>query len=415
MRRLGQRKLGSSEISRAINRDIVLELIRTHQPIARVDLSRKSGLQPSTISLIVEELLSEKWIVEGTAVARPRGRKPTLLSLNGNLLIFSIDVRPSQATVAVMDLHGHLLMQEHIPVFDDPKKGIALLVDTIKTLRRHFPGKCFEGIGISLPGRVDPAMRQLMMAPNLKWLKFDIGGVIELECGLQVEMENEANVCLIEEIWSGRLKKYSNAVLVSMSEGIGAAILVNGQIVYGKSGMAGEFGHISLDPSGPLCGCGRKGCWEAFASTRAILRYHSESTQPRTVLSWGEFLNLAREGDKSALATLRHQAMYFAKGLQIVVTALAPEIVVLAGDAALAWSEFPSLVHEELAKYMLAGDAPELLFLNRSEHARLRGAAAMLLQRHANYHRSSYLPINRQKKVTTPQKGLKRSPRGKTL
>src|SRR5580692_1883600 len=134
MRRLGQRKLGSSEISRAINRDIVLELIRTHQPIARVDLSRKSGLQPSTISLIVEELLSEKRIVEGTAVARPRGRKPTLLSLNGNLLIFSIDVRPSQATVAVMDLHGHLLMQEHIPVFDDPKKGIALLVDTIKTL-----------------------------------------------------------------------------------------------------------------------------------------------------------------------------------------------------------------------------------------------------------------------------------------
>jgi len=411
MRHSIHRELGSSEIARDINRDIVLELIRTHQPIARVDLSRRSGLQPSTISLIVEDLLSEKWIVEGDAAARPRGRRPTLLSLNGDLLIFSIDVRPSQATVAVMDLHGHLLMQEQIPVLADPKKGVALLIDTIKALRKNYPHKSFEGIGISLPGRVDPAARKLMISPNLKWLNFDIGGVIAKECGLQVEMENEANVCLIEEIWSGRLKKYSNAVLVSISEGIGAAILVNGQIVYGKSGMAGEFGHISLDPSGPLCGCGRRGCWEAFASTRAILRFHAESDPSHSVPGWGEFLNLARDGDEHALASLRHQAMYFAKGLQIVVTALAPEVVVLAGDAALAWSEFPNLVHEELAKYMLAGDAPELLVLARSENARLRGAAAMLLQRHASYHRFSYLPVNERRLIPARQKLSKASAR----
>src|SRR5471032_1807317 len=103
---LAYAELASSEVARDINRDVVLELIRTKQPISRADLSRLSGLQPSTISSIVEQLLNEKWITEGAAARRPRGRRPTLLSLNAAVVIMVADIRPNQAIIAVVDLNG---------------------------------------------------------------------------------------------------------------------------------------------------------------------------------------------------------------------------------------------------------------------------------------------------------------------
>src|SRR6185437_8529182 len=109
-------ELASSENARDINRDIVLELIRSHQPVARADLSRLSGLQPSTVSAIVEQLLSERWITEGAVVRRPRGRRPTLLSLNDELVILVADLRPQQAIVAVVDLNGRFLAREVVPL-----------------------------------------------------------------------------------------------------------------------------------------------------------------------------------------------------------------------------------------------------------------------------------------------------------
>ena len=103
---LAYAELASSEIARDMNRDVVLELIRKKQPISRADLSRMSGLQPSTISAIAEQLLSEKWICEGAAAVRPRGRRPTLLSLNSDMVIVVADIRPNQVNIAVVDLNG---------------------------------------------------------------------------------------------------------------------------------------------------------------------------------------------------------------------------------------------------------------------------------------------------------------------
>src|SRR5277367_395903 len=105
-------QLASSENARDVNRDIVLEIIRSRQPVSRADLARSSGLQPSTISAIVEQLLEEKWVTEGAVARRPRGRRPTLLSLNDELVILAADVRPQQAIVAVVDLNGRFLSRE---------------------------------------------------------------------------------------------------------------------------------------------------------------------------------------------------------------------------------------------------------------------------------------------------------------
>ena len=99
---------------------------------------------------------------------------------------------------------------------------------------------------------------------------------------LQVELANAANACLLSELWSGRLDGIRNAVLITVSEGIGGAILANGQIITSRSGLAGEFGHSPIDPTGPVCGCGQRGCWEVFASSTAALRYYAELAPENT-------------------------------------------------------------------------------------------------------------------------------------
>jgi predicted NBD/HSP70 family sugar kinase len=391
-------ELASSEVARDINRDIVLELIRTSQPIARSELSRASGLQPSTVSAIVEQLLTEKWIVEGAAVHRPRGRRPTLISLNDDLVMLVADVRPNQAIIAVVDLNGRFLSREVIPLVSNPERGINNMVECMKRLQSANPGKTFEGIGISLPGRVDPETQRLILSPNLKWSQYDIKTAIEERIPLQVELANAANAALLSELWFGRMDGVRNAVLITISEGVGSGILVNGQLVTGKNGLAGEFGHIPIDPAGPQCNCGIKGCWETFASSRAALRYYAELKPSAPPIAIQDLLNLAEDGDRDALAALTKQATYIGRGLRLITAALSPELILLSGDITASWAIFGPIVQAEFDANLLAGSTSKLAVTTDGELARLRGAGALVLQRHSGYHSS-----NRHQPKTPPR------------
>ena len=166
---LSEAQLASSETARRINRDIVLELIRASQPISRADLARRSGLQRSTVSQIVEQLIEEKWVREGSIASPPRGRRPTLLVLNEDLAVIAVDLRPKQAVVATVDLNGRLLDRSIAPITSDPAASTKLITDCIRRMQQAIPRKSIEGIGIALPGRVDPATQQMIFAPNLHW------------------------------------------------------------------------------------------------------------------------------------------------------------------------------------------------------------------------------------------------------
>ena len=382
---LAYAELASSEVARDINRDVVLELIRTKQPISRADLSRVSGLQPSTISSIVEQLLSEKWIIEGAAAIRPRGRRPTLLSLNPDMVIVVADIRPTQAILAVVDLNGRFLMRETLPLAKDPERGVEAIISAMRRLISQYPDKSFEGIGISLPGRVDPVTQRMIVSPNLPWALYDIKKAIESKIRLTVEMDNAANACLLSELWFGRMDGIRNAVLVTISEGVGSAILANGQLITGKSGLAGEFGHICIDPTGPVCGCGRRGCWEVYASSRAAIGYYTELQPDAIKPTIMELLNLAEDGDTSAIEALSRQAHFLAQGLRIISTVLSPELIMLTGGLTASWERFGPLIERELAANMLAGTPTRLAVTSDVELARLRGAAALVLQRHSGY------------------------------
>ncbi len=379
----------SSELARDINRDIVLELLRRRQPIARVDLARLSGLQRSTVSLIVEQLIEERWIVEGATVRTARGRRPTMLSLNADLVILVVDVRPNHAVCAVVDLNGHFLSRESVPIAAGAEVGVARIAEVLLRLRAGLERKSFEGIGVSLPGRVEPETQQLLWAPNLKWQGYDIKAALEERLGLQVEMDNAANSCMLSELWFSRQGSLRNAVLVTISEGVGAAVLANGQLLTGERGMAGEFGHIPVDPAGPLCNCGERGCWEMFASTRAVLRNYAEREPGKLITSFTALMSLADQGDSHAIAALEQQAVWIARGLRMVTAALSPECILFAGDITACWQRSGSIIQRELAARMLTGKPPALIAIGDGEMARLRGAAALVLQRHSGYHRST--------------------------
>jgi predicted NBD/HSP70 family sugar kinase len=373
----------SSETARHINREIVLQLIHARQPISRADLARVSGLQRSTVSQIIEQLIRERWIREGAIAQLPRGRRPTMLVLNDELVVLAADIHPRQVTVAMIDLNGRLLSRSTLPLGSDPSKSVAGLIDCMQRIRDSYPKKSLEGIGISVPGRVDKESHCLIFAPNLKWPKYDIKQVVERRMGLPTEMENAATACLMSELWFGRMDGVRDAVLITVSEGIGAGILANGQIISGRHGMAGEFGHISIDPAGPRCACKQIGCWEVFGSCNAALRYYSELEPKARRLTFHELLNLAEEGNGHAIAALAKQAKYIGKGLRMVTAALSPEVILIAGDITSAWERFAPIIQAELDELLLTRTAPRLLPTHEGDVARLRGAAALLLHRHS--------------------------------
>jgi predicted NBD/HSP70 family sugar kinase len=382
-------QLASSENARDANRDIVLEIIRSRQPIARADLARVSGLQPSTISAIVEQLLEEKWVTEGAIARRPRGRRPTLLSLNDDLVILAADIRPQQAIVALIDLNGRFLAREVVPLVSDPKRAILKITDCMESMRTKHADRSFEGVGLSMPGRVDPETQRLILAPNLKWGNYDVKSLVEETMQLQVELANAANASLLSELWSGKLDGVRDAVLVTVSEGLGAAILANGQIITSRSGLAGEFGHSPIDPTGPQCGCGQLGCWEVFASSTAALRYYAEIAGKKRPVTIHDLLRMAEEGDTAATTALTRQVTWLGRGLRLITASLAPEVILITGDITSSWSRFGPVVQAEMEKTMLTGPAPRLGITNDGELSRLHGAAAVVLQRHSGYHRSA--------------------------
>src|SRR5437868_10407189 len=271
-------QIASIQTARDINRGVVLNLIRRRQPISRADLARVSGLQRSTVSQIIEQLIRERWVVAGPTGRLPRGRRPTFLQLNDRRAIVVVDLRPATTTIAVSDANGRFLSQQAISTPSDAETAAVKLSEKILQMMSSHAGLLFEGIGISVPGRFDDKQQRVVFAPNLKWREFDLRVPLEKATGLKVELENAANACVLAEVWFGHVEKPRDMVVVTVSEGVGVGIFINGLLARGLNGMAGEFGHVSLDPSGPRCSCGRQGCWEVYASNWAALRYYHESS-----------------------------------------------------------------------------------------------------------------------------------------
>jgi predicted NBD/HSP70 family sugar kinase len=389
-------QVARSETARDINRRIVLNLIRGHQPISRADLARHSGLQRSTVSVIAEQLIEERWVTEGANGHTARGRRPRFLHLNkGRVGIIGVNIRPATTSVALADLDANFVAQESFPTAANPRKFIEDLTPRLRNLIRLRPEITCEGIGVSLPGRVDLASQRLVFAPNLGWSDFDLKTAIEQATGLPVELENAANSCALAEIWFGRQAfAVRNLVAVTVSEGIGVGLILNHQLVQGSTGMAGEFGHTAIVPDGLECRCGNRGCWEIYASNSAAVRYYQQSSSPvrnarsgarsstGPVPTFDDLLRLMEQGDPKAKEAIRQMADYLGRGIALLVTGLAPDVIVVIGEITRAWNHIGSVIDEAVHRHSFTRAGTRVVPADPSSQPRLRGTIALVLQKH---------------------------------
>ncbi len=366
----------SNKTPREINRNLVFNLIRTHQPLSRADLARLSGLQRSTVSLIVEILIRERWIFEGSTGRLPRGRRPTFLHLNDQRAVIALDIHTSQTTVAVVDLDGKIVSQNVVLLPEDPSKAVAAIVREVKKVIA-VNSRSFDGIGVSVPGRPEPNPEHPIFTPRIKWSVLNLQTRLQRATGLRVKMENVANGCVLSEVWFGDSDGVHDLVVVNVSEGIGAGIFVNGRILRGKEGMAGEFGHIQIEKDGPPCACGGAGCWEMFASNRAGLRYYQELSG-NSLPTFEALLRLAQADDDVATAAIEKMSVYLGRGLRMIAAALAPTEIVVVGEITNAWYLFGPTIEAEMKQNPLPV-VPRLRPSVEASTARLRSAVAMVM------------------------------------
>jgi predicted NBD/HSP70 family sugar kinase len=377
--------------SRHINRQIALTLISSHQPISRADLARRMKIRRGAVGLLVHELLRERHIVEGHTGEIARGRKPTLLYINtqkGSGI--AVDIRASRTFLMLADPMGQPRSDiVSMPTARDPKRFVAALAARIRQLldaHAETAGTCL-GIGVVAPGMVNPATGRVIHAPTLGWRNIDLRGRLASATGFPVQIENSGRACALAQVWEARTvaAPVRNLVYISVSDGVGVGIVVNGELLRGKHNIAGEFAHMPLSIDGPRCSCGAIGCWEAHISNLATLtRYFGRAPygtaagdQPFTV---DDLIARARTGDGKAIAALQASARYLGLGLGGVVNIMDPDRVFIGGEITTAWDLIESTVRTALAERALtpAGAPTDIVIVSAEEHPRLRGAAMLV-------------------------------------
>jgi N-acetylglucosamine repressor len=394
MRRINPAKfrVATRGTSRAINSQIVLNLVRAHQPISRADLARTMGVGRGAVTLIVNDLLSRRLIFEGATGETVRGRKPTFLYIDSRRrAVVAADIRASETYLMLADLLGKPLAGvTSFPTVRDP---VSMLAARIKGLLAEHPeiDGC-EGIGVVVPGMVEHSTMTVLHAPTLGWRNVALRERLAAATGLPVQIENSGRACALAQAWALRTDAAPSAgdlVFVSVSDGLGVGVIINGEVLRGRHNIAGEFGHVPLSLDGPRCACGSNGCWEAYVSNRATLaRYFGRTPNPdvgpadvaHKQFTMEDLIARARAGDAKAVAALQATARYLGLGLASVINTFDPARVYIGGEITLAWELIEGALRAALAERTLtpAAAETEIRPVAATEYPRLQGAATLV-------------------------------------
>jgi predicted NBD/HSP70 family sugar kinase len=370
------------EFSRDVNRQLLLNLIRTRQPLSRADLARVSGLARGTVSTIIQQLIEERWVSEGPTGRLPVGRRPTFLKLNDHRMIVGVDLKPTEANVALSDLNGRFSVQETVEMAADPAAATGQLIAQIRRIVGIATDKSIEGVGVCLHGNRRASMTRSEPRPKPDRPELDVVASIAEATGLAVDVDSAANACALGNAWFDNASDSQGSVVVTVAEEIQAGIFSNGQLVRGRNGMAGDYGHVQLDPNGPRCECGGRGCWTVFASNSAALRYYAGPCQEPHGLTFSDLLNLAERGDASAGKALETMAYWLGRGFRMIAGGIAPDCIFVVGDLTRSWDQLTAPMMAGLTKQPLAEEqVPPIVPVRDGAAARLRGAVALVLQR----------------------------------
>ena len=385
MRRLDLRKAQAARLNtiRDINRQIVLNYVREREPISRAEIARETDLQRSTISAIVEDLKSEGLVEEVGEGESTGGRRPTLLKLRAaEPIALGVSITPTCTTVAISDLAGRVIDQEEF--LTDAHKTIHQVIEVVSEFSTRYKGS-IEGVGLSLPGLVDPSTGTALYIPYFLWRDLPISKMISDAVGLPVVIDNDANAVALAELWFGRpeVNDARDFILVLVAEGVGTGIIFDGQVYRGQRGAAGEFGHMVIGRGAPVpCSCGSDDCWEAFSSERAaIARYLNLSgASTNSSITFIEVVDRALGGEAHAKAALVETARHLGVGISNLIIGFSPESVVVGGEIARAWDLIESALTETIANSVRRGlPSARILPSTLGENPTLRGALSLVL------------------------------------
>lgn len=371
---------------RQANERLVLNAIRQNPQLSRVEISRITGLSPSSITFIVKRLAKEKLVreekVNGPAQV---GRPPTILRLSPSArVVVAVDITPNGSRVALADWTGHIMESQSVPWEADPESMLRTIHGVIRSFVSAKPSHRLLGVGVSVPGIWDASARTVTSAVSLGWK--DVAVAPLLEKGLDVPMffDNNANLGALGERWfrSQGAKPLENFVFVTLGGGIGTGIIVSGHVLHGAFGRAGEFGHMAVFPDGLKCLCGNQGCWEEYASDRALCRMYQERTERR--LTSHAIVDRALRGEALAIEAVEEAAAHLALGVANLVMGLNPEAVIVDHWAAAAWELVEKPIWNVLRNRVPAGWL-EGIRVQPSAHAEdssLLGAVALALSKY---------------------------------
>ncbi|HYV83466.1 MAG TPA: ROK family transcriptional regulator [Pyrinomonadaceae bacterium] len=383
MRRLDLRKAQAARLNtiRDINRQIVLNYVREREPISRAEIARETDLQRSTISAIVEDLKTEGLVEEVGEGESTGGRRPTMLKLRAaGPIALGVSITPTYTTIATSDLAGRVIDQEEFPT--DAQKTLSQLIDVVRAFTQRYKGS-IEGVGVSLPGLVDPSTGTALYIPYFLWRDLPISEMISDAVGLPVVIDNDANAIALAELWFGRPEVLNarDFILVLVAEGVGTGIIFDGQVYRGQRGAAGEFGHMVIGSGAPvLCSCGSDDCWEAFSSERAAIARYLESSGASPQTTFIEVVDRALAGEAHAEAALVETARQLGVGISNLIIGFSPEAVVVGGEIARAWDLIESALTETIGNSVRRGlPSARILPSTLGENPTLRGAISLVL------------------------------------
>jgi predicted NBD/HSP70 family sugar kinase len=400
MKKIDLRKFKTADhrILRDINEVIVLNIIRERQPISRVSIAETTGLEEGTISRIIQRFLRQGLVYEsGVGASTPvGGRKPRFLHINPTKrCAIGVDIGAIETLLALSDFNGHLQQLKRIPNTKHPQQFLLTVADEILSfIRIAKPYHEFGGVGVSLVGLLDIEEGVILEGENLGWGEnIEVGKILKSRLGRDVPIyfENGARLSALGEIWFGstHLSGFRDVVFVDVSEGVGTGVIINGQLYRGAQNGAGEFGHICIDPQGPKCSCGSRGCLEVFTSDlatveRFLKKTHTTGKSGRSAdspMDMGRIVEMARNGHPRALEAVKETAHYLGLGLAPIIYGLNPQAIVIGGKIAEVWPLVAGTLKDSL------GGRVSPIYLNTTKifastlHVRpcLMGAIALVL------------------------------------
>ncbi|MNI03765.1 N-acetylglucosamine repressor [compost metagenome] len=329
---------GDQQLIKKMNKTIVLDTIRHRQPLSRADISAEIGLNKATVSSLVAELIDSHLVTEIGPGESSGGRKPTLLLFNKQAgFAIGIDIRVNDLLAVLVDLEGNVVREKSVPLEDfAPDNVVDQIRKTIRQLSRKLPESPYGivGIGIGVPGLVDEKSH-VVSAPNLGWNQIDLLDFLISEFGNNIHIDNEANAGAIGEKLFGVGIDSQNLVYLSIGVGIGAGIIVGGELYRGASNFSGEVGHMTIAEDGPLCRCGNRGCWETLASEKALLDQAAQEW-PEASAELEDILEVARSGNPKAIELINRFGSQLGVGLANLVNILNPEMIVIGNRLSMA-------------------------------------------------------------------------------